>query len=120
MYVEPPQAFLTCGACGPEYVNSTTGYFFDGSKSGGRIIIASISNPSRVFTRINSAFPSLYCPSAATLFSSTARTSVPSELYRRTCVGVFMSLQESTKYRACGENVALCVPSDWLRRLRPE
>src|SRR2546423_9559091 len=102
MYDVLPQPFLTCGACGPEYVNSSTGYFFDGSKSGGLIIIASIGKPSRVFTCRNSGAPSLYCLKASTLFSLITRTSVPSDLKSRTCVGVLMSLHLSTKSVAVG------------------
>src|SRR5690242_7975475 len=97
MYVCEPQASRTCGACGPLYVKLITGYFLFGLKSGGLIIIASITNPSRVFTCNNSAAPCLYCLSASTLFSLITRTGVPLASYKRTCEGVLRSLQTSMK-----------------------
>src|SRR5688572_15332880 len=97
MYVAPPHALRTCGACGPPYVYDQTGYFLEGSKSGGLIIIASIVKPSRVFTLRNSTFPSLYCARESTLFSSMTRTSLPPASYSRSCVGVFTSDQVSMK-----------------------
>src|SRR5262245_38889263 len=97
MYVCDPQPLRTCGACGPLYVKLITGYFLRASKSGGLIIIASITKPSLVLTCNNSAVPSLYCFSASTLFSLITRTSFPDASYKRTCEGVLRSLQTSTK-----------------------
>jgi hypothetical protein len=81
--------------------------------------MASISNPSRVLTRMNSVFPSLYCPSVATRFSSITRTRVPSEACRRTCVGVLTSLQPSMKYEPVGLKLGRWLPSASVSRLRP-
>src|ERR1700694_930452 len=100
MYRVPPQELRAVCACGPLYVYDHTGYFFEGSKSGGLIIIASIVKPSRVFTFMNSTLPSLYCFNASTLFSSINRTSLPAESYSRTCVGVLTSFHESRKWEA--------------------